>query len=62
MPDISNLKGRMIFVSQFQRFQSIFLGSVDSGLVVRQNIMVAGIGGGGSCSFHGRWRQRKKRY
>jgi hypothetical protein len=47
-------------------------GSIDSGPVVRQNIMVVGVCGGGGCSLHGteevergregeREREREKR-
>jgi hypothetical protein len=35
-------KGRNYLGSWFWRFQSTFLGSIDPGLVVRQNFMVVG--------------------
>jgi hypothetical protein len=47
------LKGGIIcFGSQFKKFQTIVFGSVDSGPLVRQNIMVAGTCGRG-CSPYG---------
>jgi hypothetical protein len=42
IPDISNLRvGEMYFSSWLQRFQSIVLGSIDSGPMLRQNNMAA---------------------
>jgi hypothetical protein len=42
IPEKNNLKGGLIYCdSMFQRFQSTVLGSIDSGLVVRQSIMAA---------------------
>jgi hypothetical protein len=41
--DRDNLRGKGFILAQFQRFQSIVLGSVVSWPVGRQNIMAAGI-------------------
>jgi hypothetical protein len=45
--------GKIYFSSSYQIFQSTVLVSIDSGPVVRQNIMVAGVCGGEGCSPHG---------
>jgi hypothetical protein len=44
-------KGKIYYGLWFQKFQSIVLGSVDSGSMVRQNIMAVGACGGGSCHY-----------
>jgi hypothetical protein len=57
MPDINNLKVRMIyFSSQFQRFQSMVAGPHTLG----QSIMVVGTCGGESCSPHSRQEAESK--
>jgi hypothetical protein len=51
----SNLKGEIIhFSSEFQKFQFRILGSIDSAPVVRQNIILAGACGEGTCLSHDR--------